>query len=197
MARERPTADRLRRFAEEHLLYEAGMLYEVTGKLMNRHHEDDPVVENTLLESFGVHNRNLIDFLWLERPIKHTDAIARDWIEDWEAPRMSERLARVKERVGKEMVHLSYNRLDVPRDEKGWTVLGIGPEVIGAFGKFATEVPDDLIPEGWRDRAYSAGGMVPPERAKELEQYLIRPEDLRPADLPSVPTQGFRADADA
>lgn len=94
------------------------------------------------------------------------------------------------------MVHLSYNRLDVPRDEKGRTVLGIGPEVIGAFGKFATEVPDDLIPEGWRDRAYSADGMVPPERAKELEQYLIRPEDLRPADLPSVPTQGFRADRD-
>jgi hypothetical protein len=35
----------LRRFAEEHLLYEAGMLYEVTGKLMNRHHQDDLVVK--------------------------------------------------------------------------------------------------------------------------------------------------------
>ena len=70
-ARQRPTADRLRRFAEEHLLYEAGMLYEVTGKLMNRHHEEDPVVENTLLESFGVHNRNLIDFLWLTADEAH------------------------------------------------------------------------------------------------------------------------------
>jgi hypothetical protein len=27
VARQRPSADRLRRFAEEHLLYEAGMLY--------------------------------------------------------------------------------------------------------------------------------------------------------------------------
>ena len=27
---------------------------------------------------------------------------------------------------------------------------------------------------------------------KELEKYLIRPEDLRPADLPSVPTQGLQ-----
>jgi hypothetical protein len=190
--RERPSESRLRRFAEEHLLYEAGMLYEVTVKLMNRHHEDDPVVEDALLESFGVHNRNLIDFLWLDRPMKHTDAIARDWIEGWQPPAMSERLANVKDRVGKEMVHLSYNRLDVPEDEKGWTVLGIGPEVIGAFGKFATEVPDDLVPEGWRSRAYSATGTVPPEQIKQLEQYLIRPEDLRPADLPSVPTQGLQ-----
>jgi hypothetical protein len=196
VARKRPSADRLRRFAEKHLLYEAGMLYEVTIKLMNRHHEDDPVLENALLESFGVHNRNLIDFLWLDRPMKATDAIARDWIEGWQPPEMSERLANVKDRVGKEMVHLSYNRLDLSEDEKGWTVLGIGPEVIGAFGKFATEVPDDLVPEDWRGRAYSATGTVPPEQAKELEQYLIRPEDLRPADLPSAPTQALPRNRD-
>jgi hypothetical protein len=191
VTRERPSPKRLRQFAEQHLLYEAGMLYEVTGKLMNRHHEDDLVVQNALLESFGIHNRNLIDFLWLDRPLKPTDAIAGDWIEGWEAPEMSERLASVKERVGKEMVHLSYNRLDVSEDAKGWTVLGIGPEVIGAFGKFATEVPDDLVPEGWRGRAYSATGMIRPEHVKELEQYLVRPEDLRAANLPSVPTQGL------
>jgi hypothetical protein len=190
--RKRPSDDRLRRFAEEHLLYEAGMLYEVTGKLMNRHHEHDPVVQNALLESFGVHNRNLIDFLWLDHPMKHTDAIARDWIERWQPPEMSERLAHVKDRVGKEMVHLSYNRLDVRQEEKGWTVLGIGPEVIAAFGKFATEAPDNRVPEGWRARAYSATGTVPSEQMKELEKYLIRPEDLRPADLPSVPTQGLQ-----
>ena len=116
--------------------------------------------------------------------MKDTDATARDWIEGWRPPEMSERLAKVKNRVGKEMVHLSYNRLDVPEDEKGWTVLGIGPEVIGAFGKFATEVPDDLVQEGWRSRAYSATGTVPPERMAELEQYLIRADDLRPASIP-------------
>ena len=130
MPRKRPSDDRLRRFAEEHLLYEAGMLYEVTGKLMNRHYEHDPVVQNALLESFGVHNRNLIDFLWRDHPMKRTDAIARDWIERWQPPEMSERLAHVKDRVGKEMVHLSYNRLDVRQEQKGWT--GIGPEVIAA-----------------------------------------------------------------
>jgi hypothetical protein len=197
MIREPPSADRLCRFAEEHVLYEAGMLNEVTGKLLNRHHHDDPVVENALLESFGIHSRNLIDFLWRNRPMKDTDALARDWIEGWEPPHMSSRLATVKDRVGKEMVHLSYNRLDVPDDEKDWAVLGIGPEVIGAFGKFATEVPEDLVPEGWRGRAHSATGTIPPEQVTELEQYLIRPEDLRPTSLPSLPTHGLPSSRDS
>lgn len=183
MARQHPPVERLRRFAEEHLLYEAGMLYEVTGKLMNRHHKVDPVVENTLLESLGVHSRNLIDFLWLDQPMKDTDAIAFDYVDDWKAPPMSERLSTVKSRVGKEMVHLSYNRLDVPEDEKGWQVLGIGPEVIGAFVRFATDVPGDYVPEGWHERVYAATGTVAPDRAEELEEQIIRVQDLRPEDL--------------
>jgi hypothetical protein len=183
MARQRPPVERLRRFAEEHLLYEAEMLYEVTGKLMNRHHKDDLVVENALLESLGVHSRNLIDFLWLDKPMKDTDAIASDYVDHWKAPAMSERLSQVKSRVGKEMVHLSYNRLDVPEDEKGWQVLGIGPEIIGAFSKFATEVSLNCVPEGWHERAYAAVGAVPPDQVEELEKQIIRVEDMRPEDL--------------
>jgi hypothetical protein len=190
-ARQPPPIAELRRFAEEHLLYEAGMLYEVTGKLMNRHHRDDLVVENALLESFGIHCRNLIDFLWLEEPMKKTDAIAADYFDgDWDPPEQSERLSKVKGRVGKEIAHLSYNRLTIPEDEKGWLVIGIGPEVIGGFGAFVYGVPDDRVPEGWRERAY-ATGTVPPEQAKEFEKHIIRAEDLRPEDLPSVPTQGL------
>lgn len=170
------------------------MLNELTGKLMNHHHEDDPVLQNALLESFGIHVRALIDFLWLDRPLKDTDAIAHDWIEGWRPPEMSDRLAHVKERVGKEMAHLSYNRLEVPEDKKGWMVLGIGPEAIVAFAQFATEVPDDLVPDGWRERAYSASGTVPADRVAELEKNFIRPEDLRPADLPSLPTQELPPD---
>lgn len=164
------------------------MLRALTGKLLNRHHQQDEVVENALLHSFGVHARNLIDFLWLERPLKRTDAIARDWIEAWQAPDMSSRLAGVKNRVGKEIVHLSYNRLDIPADEKGWLVIGIGPEVNGAFAKFATEVSDDLVPDGWRDRAYSAVGAISSEQA---EQFL-RIEDMRPTGLLPVPTQALQ-----
>ena len=109
-----------------------------------------------------------------------TDAITRDWVEDWQAPAMSERLASVKVRVGKEMVHLSYNRLDVAEDEKGWLVLGIGPEIIGAFAKFATELSDDLVPGGWRDRAYA--GTVPSRRS-ECRSWRTTSSDRRTCDF--------------
>jgi len=184
MNRQAPSADRLRRFADEHLLYEPGMLHALTVKLMNRHHRDDPVLENALLESFGIHSRNLIDFLWLGRPMKDTDAIASDYVADWKAPAMSERLSGVKDRVGKEMVHLSYNRLDVER--KGWQVLGIGPEITSAFGAFAIAVPAGRVPDGWHEAVWTAIGAVPPERAQELEKYFISAEDIKPEDLVSA-----------
>ena len=58
----------LQRLAEEHILYEAGMLHSLGVKLMNRHHKDDPVVENALLESFTVHARLVLDFLFVDEP---------------------------------------------------------------------------------------------------------------------------------
>jgi hypothetical protein len=184
-ARDRPPAEDLRRFAEDHLLYEAGMLYEMTGKLMNRHHKDDQVVENGLLESFAIHSRNLLDFVWLDEPMKPTDAVAADYFPEgeWNPPEQSERLSKLKDRVGKEIVHLSYNRLTIPDDERGWQVLGIGPEILGGFSLFASKVPSELVPEGWRDRAYAATGTVPPEKAQEVAAQVI--------EAHSIPTQGL------
>jgi hypothetical protein len=184
MARQAPSADRLRRFADEHLLYEPGMLHALTVKLMNRHHREDPVLENALLASFGIHSRNLIDFFWNGSPMKDTDAIASDYVADWKAPAISERLSQVKDRVGKEMVHLSYNRLNVER--KGWQVLGIGPEITAAFGAFAVAVPADRVRDGWHEAAWAAIGSVPPERAQEMEKHFISAADVRPEDLVSA-----------
>lgn len=183
MTRKAPSADRPRRFADEQLVYEAGMLHELTVKLMNRHHQDDPIVENPLLESFGIHSRNLIDFLWLGKPMKDTDAIAADYVTDWNAPAMSDRLSGVKDRVGREMVDLSYNRLDV--DRKGWQVLGIGPEITSAFGTFAIAVPADRVSDDWHEAVWAATGAVPPERAAEMEKYFVSAEDVRPEDFVS------------
>jgi hypothetical protein len=138
------------------------MLHALTVRLTNRHHRDDAVVENALLHSFGIHARTLIDFLWMKEPKVATDVVADDYFDDgWEPPAQSELLSKVKNRVGMEMVHLSYNRLALPEEETGWRVIPIGLEILGAFAAFAAQVPDDRVPEGWRDRAYAAAGAVP------------------------------------
>jgi hypothetical protein len=189
--RQRPPIEDLHRLAEEHLLYEAGCIgaaripderqrpHAVTGKLMKRHHKDDPVVENALLDSFAIHVRNVIDFLFVKEPKVATDAVAADYFDDdWEPLEQSDHLARVKDRVGKEVVHLSYNQLAIPEDEKGWQVIGIGPEILSAFVAFAESVPAESVPEGWRDRAYAA---------------TIAAPDLwvQPLSVPAVATQGL------
>ena len=168
-------------FAEKHLLYEVGTLHTVTGKLMNRHHKDDPAVENALLESFGVHARNLIDFVWVEHPKVATDAVAGDYVDDWEPPEQSERLSRVKDRVGKEIAHLSYHRLDISEEQKGSQVIGIGPELLSAFGSFAERVPDERVPHGWRERAYVAAGVIPRSVAEDLLAQSVATQGLPPS----------------
>jgi hypothetical protein len=182
MPRERPPIEQLHRFAEEHLLHEAGMLHAVTVKLLNRHHRDDPVVENALLESYTIHLRNLIDFLFVKEPRVATDAVAADYFDDsdWELVELeqSEHLRRVKGRVGQEIVHLSYNRLAIPEDEKGWQVIGIGGEILSGFVAFAEWVPDESVPEGWRDRAFAAAMAAPDQWAKQLSMAAVATQGL-------------------
>jgi hypothetical protein len=172
MARAKVPDDKLRRFAEEHVLYEAGMLHSLTVKLFNRHHKDDPVVENGLLESFTVHVRLVRDFLYVDEPRRHTDAAAADYFDDdtWQKarPALSERLAGVNERVGKEIAHLSYRRLDLDEEAKGWLIVGLGPEIIGSLAAWAHRVPSSRVPQGWLERFDRAAGVLSEAAAREL-----------------------------
>jgi hypothetical protein len=186
MPRPRIPVRRLKRFAEEHVLYEAGMLNGLTVKLLNRHHQDDPVVENGLLESFTVHARLVRDFLYVDEPQYPTDAAAADYFDDdtWQEtrPAMSERVAGINERVGKEIVHLSYRRLDVDDEEKGWLILGLGPEIIGNLTVWAHLVPTSRLPEGWLERFDLAAGAISEAdlaRAVEVPTHLPDPSDSR------------------
>lgn len=145
------------------------MLQGLGVKLMNRHHEDDPLVENALLGSFTVHARLVLDFLYMDEPSVATDAAACDYFDDdsWQRarPEKSERLAGIHGRVGKEIVHLSYARLSVDEAEKGWAVVPIGLEILGILAAWAHRVPASRAPDGWLKRFDEAAGVVSDPRA--------------------------------
>lgn len=68
------------------------------------------------------------------------------------------------------MAHLSYNRLDVPEDAKGWTVLGIGPEAIGGSLSSQPKCPTiSCQTTGETVRTRRLGRFH--TQVKELEQY--------------------------
>ena|SRR4051794_27684224 len=79
---------------------------------------------------------------------------------------------------GKEIAHLSYKRLDVPPDEKGWIVVSIGREPAATFEHWAGLVPEHRKPPGWLQRFDQLAGVL---RDPEWQKYVIRPQ--------GVPTQ--------
>lgn len=79
-------------------------------------------VNNALLESFALHVRNLIDFLYAENP-SSDDVYAGDFFpckEDWAKirPQITPLLEKVKKRANKEVSHLTYSRIEVNQEEK-------------------------------------------------------------------------------
>jgi hypothetical protein len=147
--------DRLREWAEEHLMYEVSTLVYATAELGNTP-EQRSARENTLLESFAVHTRCLNDFLWHDRrDRKPRDAFAADFCSpgDWERvrddlPQAALNDVRERRRFGREIMHLTYDRINGDGEDKRWPCGAVVLEVAGALREFATRsLADRLDPE--------------------------------------------------
>jgi hypothetical protein len=116
-------------YSEEHLWYEIDMLIGI-GKYLSAPAiigastpNDARRVSNLLIEGFGIHIRNVIDFLYLDRP-QPTDVVASDFctLGAWEKvrPPMSFALNRARIRANKELAHLTTARIAGAVPEKKW-----------------------------------------------------------------------------
>ena len=127
-------------YAEEHLYYEVFMLtgvlriYTDQGSLMG-----NTFLENTTLEAFGHHLRNLIDFLYPDYYKAKKDDVVSDHflteekVAEWRAKRgtLSCAMNRARERINKEMAHLTKKRKQ-STPEKDWRNI---VELTGQVGK--------------------------------------------------------------
>jgi hypothetical protein len=142
MARKRQPDEILLK-ASEHLLYELQMLFG-TARLLARleiageSDFQDVVVYNALLESFTIHGRALLDFLYNDNPYKD-DIIASDFFDPgyWllKRPAKSPLLKTFHNDVHKRVAHLSYHRLSVKPDEV-WDYMNIANEIGLVLGRF-------------------------------------------------------------
>jgi hypothetical protein len=113
------------------------------------------VLANALLESFTVHARIMLDFLYPRNPQKD-DVISDDFFyEDpsvWQEvrPPKSESLQKVHRRVAKEVAHLTYARQEVTPEAKPWPFLEIANEVTQVFSEFVNHVPEHLLGPRWQ-----------------------------------------------
>jgi len=112
-------------------------------------------IKNAILESFCIHVRGLMDFLFNENP-RPDDVVAGDYFEDpgnWVEVRgeMSDFLKIAKVRVGKEVAHLTYGRLDVTPDKKKWEFLKIFGELNRVIKMFLVSVQDEVLDKKWQE----------------------------------------------
>jgi hypothetical protein len=122
--------DKLLEYSEEHVRYEIAMFFNTGSLLLHWNQtkiEPQPlreVLRHTVIESFAVHCKNLIDFFYDETPFG-TDVIAKDFfIGNQFTPSFpaaaSPRLKDAKRRADKEVSHLTSERIAGTPPEKAW-----------------------------------------------------------------------------
>ena len=112
-----------------HFDYEVSMLSE-TARLLSDPNTANTPIENALLESFTVHARALIHFVFPSGLIHDEDVLAEDYFvhrATWDGVRGSVPvvLTDARSRIGTEIAHLSYARLRVLPAAKGWNIKAI------------------------------------------------------------------------
>ena len=116
--------EQLIEFSKEHLYYEVAMLYGVAEHLQKD--IKDFYIFNALLESFIIHMTIILDFFYKPQ-MKADDAKAIHYIRDVRAwkiklPKMESYFRHFYRRRSKEVVHLSYRRLEIRGEAKRWDV---------------------------------------------------------------------------
>ena len=142
--------EKLKRISS-HLYYEFSMFVSLTLEMRKGY--PPGMVNNALLQSFALHVRNLIDFLYNDKH-QPDDVYAGDYFETperWQLLRskITPGLSNAKKRANKEIAHLTYSRLNVAQKEKKWAFVELSNEMIKAFDPFVTNVNKSLLCPEW------------------------------------------------
>jgi len=154
-------------------MYEVTTLVYATVEIGNL--PDEPSAqENVLLESFAVHARCLDHFLWRGRDRKERDAFAADFCApgDWERQRNGLVRSALDEiengrRFGREVMHLTYDRIDGYGDSKEWPCGEATLEIAVALERFAPTALPDRLDDETRDFLASLPASLEPSKVND------------------------------
>jgi len=103
------------------------------------------IIHNALIESFLIHARILIEFLYRDKPYKDT-AIASQYFKSdsfWKSirPPKTELLKETEAGAHKHLVHLTYTRLE---EKKQWPFIKIAKEIEEILRVFRENLPKNF-----------------------------------------------------
>jgi len=137
-------------FAGEHLFYEVQMF--VQACTLQPSGDQRQFLMNMKIEVCVLHLRNLIEFFYPSSNPRPDDVVAANYVEDWDAkrPAITPLLEKARYRSGKELHHLTAQRIDGQQEHKAWgfaTISGDLRAVIKAFIALKANIPQHTISE--------------------------------------------------
>jgi hypothetical protein len=146
------TKDRIRA-ASVHLKYEVQAMRRTREHLKDLGTPSSGMTEdkrrdiNAYLESFTVHVRALTDFLYPKVTARPTDVQAQHYCSNWPSicGTIPPLLDDARERVGREIVHLTYRRLDVTPAQKQWFLDHVSQPLEEKLEHFARHADSQLL----------------------------------------------------
>jgi hypothetical protein len=157
------TDDELKAYAEEHLQYEVDMLTWSAGVLaFLASHKDKGalplVINNGLLNTFGVHARTLIDFIYSRsRKSDHpSDIIIEDFIDEATLKNnlsgISPLLNKTLHKANKQIAHLTINRIEYGEVGKEWKFIEVAQHICQALASIAPCIPSSRISDNLKQK---------------------------------------------
>lgn len=135
-------------YLEEHFYYETIMMLFCYQKSNNVKYVTTDFRENNLaLEGFLLHTRGLIEFFFLP-PVKKykDDARASEFVINWDTlkPTYIQKMKTIKNRIDKELAHLTWKRKNSNNSEKLWAYGEIYNKMFETLKTFLKELPNNL-----------------------------------------------------
>jgi hypothetical protein len=156
--------DYWKEYAESHLRYEISMLDKTIQFLINEQKKNEGYLKNAVFESFLIHARNLLDFLY---PLnsKEDDVTVLNYIntESYKQTiqKLPDDLVRYRIRINKEIAHLTKRR-ESDESKKEWRFFEIGYLIFSSLGNIIGHFENNKIDPDFRDfvRSTSTSYMV-------------------------------------
>jgi hypothetical protein len=203
----------LRAWAHEHLVYEAAMLSHALKRVADAGLSDQD--HNAFIESFAVHVRCLRDFVWRDRNPRNKrqqeDAFASDLCADgvWQSvrPEVPEvlQIEEDRNRIGREIVHLSYHRLGIDAESKNWNLSEFMRVIVEALHLFSEKADPNRLAEETRQFLASMPVGVPLDprlltgfhgvTAATQAAGGLQPLPPKNVSRGTIPVAGYTADA--
>jgi len=139
--------------ASEHVYYELWMLEHVAG-ILTLDAVGEGAILNALIESFTIHARSLLQFFHPRSP-RPDDVLAQDFFPTgptWEDIRgaLPKSLTKLEDRVGKEIAHLTYARLNVAPEDKLWQFNEVRKDIRPLADLFCKHVDQRYLGPSWK-----------------------------------------------